>query len=62
VTPVSQSELARDALGDAQLFVFPGFGHGPSFDSPCAAQMTAAFLRDSGVSSSCWSSLPQDTF
>ena len=62
VTPVSQSELAREGLSDSQLFVFPGIGHGASRDSECAADMTREFLRDSSVDSSCWSALSQDTF
>jgi pimeloyl-ACP methyl ester carboxylesterase len=62
VTPVSQTELAAATIVGSQTYVFPGFGHGVSRQSPCAEQMTREFLRDSMADSSCWSALPQDTF
>ena len=62
VTPVSQSELALDGLGNGELYVFPGIGHGVSFDSDCGAQMTRAFARDSSVDPSCWAGLSETTF
>jgi pimeloyl-ACP methyl ester carboxylesterase len=62
VTPVTQTELAASSLTNAEFYVFPGFGHGPSRQSECAENMTREFLRDGAADTTCWSELPTETF
>ncbi len=62
VTPVRDTELAGAGLSAAQLYVFPGFGHGPSTQSACAQGLAAGFLRDGVVDDGCWAAIGPNTF
>ena len=63
VTPVGQSEAAAASLPNAELFVFPGEGHGLSLSNPCAGQMLREFLRDpDSLDRSCFEELSSLTF
>ncbi|NJK33083.1 MAG: alpha/beta hydrolase [Deltaproteobacteria bacterium] len=63
VTPVWQSELAAATLSNAELFVFPGFGHAVSFDGDCSASLVREFLVESTViDEGCWAALSPITF
>jgi pimeloyl-ACP methyl ester carboxylesterase len=62
VTPAAHAELAAASLANSHVYVFPGYGHGVSVDSSCAAQMAGQFLRDAAADDACWSALPHNTF
>jgi pimeloyl-ACP methyl ester carboxylesterase len=44
ITPPEYAEMAHQTLSNSYNYVFPGMGHGTSFDSPCAADILLQFV------------------
>lgn len=44
ITPASYAFDAAETLYNSYVFVFPGTGHGTTFDNGCAARIAAAFV------------------
>jgi pimeloyl-ACP methyl ester carboxylesterase len=55
VTPPSWAQIAAQTLSNAQVFVFPGYGHAVSSAGPCPEEMILDFLANpfEPVDSSC---------
>ncbi|MCA9685276.1 MAG: alpha/beta hydrolase, partial [Myxococcales bacterium] len=63
VTPVAQSQQTASRLSQSAFYVFPGLGHGPSYNTDCAATMVRDFLvAGAVVDDGCWAAIPTTTF
>lgn len=48
ITPPMYAEMAAETLSNSTVLIFPGTGHGASFDSACASALTRAFVSAPG--------------